>query len=120
MLTPGEIIWEDLTFSPLTDLQDLMSQVKMFTQLEDDVHQAKQNASVTPGEKGNSKGKRKAQLITRAGQGRGSMWFLRNQSTSSFIKSEINRTLRGPTHWEGTLKGTINGACVPIMRRKDT
>ena len=39
-LTPGEKLWEDLMLNPPADLQDLMSRVEMFAQLEDDVKQA--------------------------------------------------------------------------------
>ena len=35
-LTPNERIWENLTLNPSIDLQDLMSQVKMFAWLKDD------------------------------------------------------------------------------------
>ena len=40
-LTPSERFWKDLTHNPPTNLQDLMSQVKIFARLEDDVWQAK-------------------------------------------------------------------------------
>ena len=36
-LTPGERLWKNLTLNPITNLWDLMSQVKIFAQLEDDI-----------------------------------------------------------------------------------
>ncbi|GFS29588.1 hypothetical protein Acr_00g0007350 [Actinidia rufa] len=36
-LTPGERLWENLTLNTPIDLQDLMSRVKMFARLDDDV-----------------------------------------------------------------------------------
>ncbi|GFZ15592.1 hypothetical protein Acr_25g0000010, partial [Actinidia rufa] len=39
-LTPREKIWEDLTLNPLANLHDLISRVKMFAQLKDDLIQA--------------------------------------------------------------------------------
>ncbi|XP_057490953.1 uncharacterized protein LOC130776722 [Actinidia eriantha] len=39
-LAPRDRLWENLTLDPPTDLQDLMSRVKMFARLEDDVRQA--------------------------------------------------------------------------------
>ncbi|GFY96855.1 hypothetical protein Acr_11g0011610 [Actinidia rufa] len=50
VLTLGERLWEDLTLNPPANLQDLMSRVKMFAQLEDDVQQAERGQ--LPGEKG--------------------------------------------------------------------
>ncbi|GFS45694.1 hypothetical protein Acr_00g0097530 [Actinidia rufa] len=47
-LTLGERLWEDLTLRPPADLQELMSRVEMFAQLEDDVRKAKRNTSTTP------------------------------------------------------------------------
>ncbi|GFS42483.1 hypothetical protein Acr_00g0080070 [Actinidia rufa] len=38
-LTPRERLWENLTLNPPFNLWDLMSQVKMFARLEDDVRQ---------------------------------------------------------------------------------
>ena len=70
-LIPGEKIWENSMLSLSVDLQNLMSPVEMFTQLEDDVWQVEQNIGLTLRAKGNSKGKRKARLITRVGQGKG-------------------------------------------------
>ena len=46
-LTLGERLWENLTLNPLNDLRDLMSQVKMFTRLEDDVKQAEKATGIT-------------------------------------------------------------------------
>ena len=46
-LTPRERLWKNLTLSPSTDLWDLMSWVKIFTRLEDDVKQA-EKATGTP------------------------------------------------------------------------
>ncbi|GFZ05267.1 hypothetical protein Acr_17g0008390 [Actinidia rufa] len=40
-LAPRDRLWENLTLDPPTNLRDLMSRVKMFAQLEDDVRQAK-------------------------------------------------------------------------------
>ena len=46
-LTPREKLWENLTLNPPTDLQDFMSQVKIFARLEDDIRQAKKAMLVT-------------------------------------------------------------------------
>ena len=40
-LTSREKLWKNLTLDPPIDLQDLLSRVKMFARLEDDVKQAK-------------------------------------------------------------------------------
>ncbi|GFY91551.1 hypothetical protein Acr_07g0017470 [Actinidia rufa] len=40
-LTPSEKLWDDLTLYPPTDLEDHMTRVEMYAQLEDDVKQAK-------------------------------------------------------------------------------
>ncbi|XP_057500863.1 uncharacterized protein LOC130784882 [Actinidia eriantha] len=40
-LAPGDRLWENLTLDPPNGLRDLMTQVKMFACLEDDVRQAK-------------------------------------------------------------------------------
>ena len=45
--TPRERLWENLTLNPPTDLQDLISWIKMFARLEDDVMQAKKAAGIT-------------------------------------------------------------------------
>ena len=73
-----------------------------------------------PRAKGNLKDGRTAPLITRIGQGKGSMWFSRNRSTSSLSEFEISHTLRSSNPWEGTPKGAINGKSIPTMRRRDT
>ena len=46
-LIPMERLWENLTLNPPTDLRDLMSQVEMFTRLEDDVKQTEKAAGIT-------------------------------------------------------------------------
>ncbi|GFY93944.1 hypothetical protein Acr_09g0003900 [Actinidia rufa] len=119
-LTPGERIWKDLSLSPSVDLLDLMFWVEMFARLEDDVWQAEQNAGSAPRCEGNSKDGRTTRLIMRTGQGGGSVWFSRNQSTSSLLEFKISHTSRSPNPWEGTLKGAINGGCVPTTRRRHT
>ncbi|PSR90966.1 Agouti-signaling protein [Actinidia chinensis var. chinensis] len=46
-LTPGERLWENLTLTPPTDLWDLISHVKIFVRLEDDIKQAKKATGST-------------------------------------------------------------------------
>ena len=41
-LTPGEKLWVDLILNPPSNLPDLMSRIKIFAQLEDDIRQAEQ------------------------------------------------------------------------------
>ena len=38
-LTSGEKLWDNLTLNPSTDLRDIISQVKMYALLEEDVKQ---------------------------------------------------------------------------------
>ncbi|GFZ15915.1 hypothetical protein Acr_25g0003240 [Actinidia rufa] len=51
--------WEDLTLSPPFDLQDLMSQVKMFGQLKDDVRKEERATRTTPRAKDQFKKRKK-------------------------------------------------------------
>ena len=46
-LTPRERLWEDLMLSLSADLRDLMSQVKMFAWLEDDVRKVEPTTDTT-------------------------------------------------------------------------
>ena len=46
-LTPGDKLWKNLMLNPLTDLQDLMSQVEIFSRLEDNIKQVKKVAGIT-------------------------------------------------------------------------
>ena len=46
-LPPRETLWENLMLNPLTDLRDLMSRVKMFARLVENVKQAEKAAGIT-------------------------------------------------------------------------
>ena len=46
-LTPKERLLENLMLNPPTDLWDLMSRVKMFARLEDDIRQAEKDIGIT-------------------------------------------------------------------------
>ena len=64
-----------------------------------------------PKEKDSSKGERKAQLITRTGQRKRSIWFLKNQSTSFSLEFEISHTLRSSTPWGDPKKSNQRWKC---------
>ncbi|GFS36525.1 hypothetical protein Acr_00g0046500 [Actinidia rufa] len=55
-LTPRERLWENLTLNPSTDLQDLMSRVEMFAQLEMMSNRQKKLQGRLPEERDHSKG----------------------------------------------------------------
>ena len=52
-LPPVEKLWKDLTLNPLDELHDLMSRVKMFAHLEDNIRQAERATRISS--RGNSK-----------------------------------------------------------------
>ena len=115
-LTLGEKLWENLTLNPPTNLWDLMSRVKMFNWLEDDVRQAER--ATRSSSQGDGSFKKQRESLADYESCRASTWFLKNRSTSSSNESETSRILRSLFPWEEIPGNAINAENAPFTRKK--
>ena len=86
-----------------------MSQVKMFSQLDDDVRQAERNTGITPREKGSSKGGNKSSVDHKSQARQG----------NNVVFKELIYKLLDQIRDKPYFKKPNDGS-VPITRRKDT